>query len=214
MALLWECQGVSERRPNRREIAAAATRQEILDAARRLFAESGYAATSLQQIAAESGVAVQTIYSSIGAKAAVLLALNDLIDEEAGVAQTAGELVAETSPSRLVAKGVHLTRLLNERCGDLIGALLSAAPSEPDAASAVADGMRRHEQGAVQLARRLAQLGALRDETSPEQAAAAFSMMTSAGSWRQLTDSAGWSFDETEAWLTDALTRLLLKRRR
>ena len=72
---------MSGRRPNRREVAAAETRREILRAARRLFAEHGYACTSLQQIAEESGVAVQTIYSSVGSKAALILALNDLLDD-------------------------------------------------------------------------------------------------------------------------------------
>jgi len=192
-------------------VAAAETRREILRTARRLFAEHGFASTSVQQIAEESGVAVQTIYSSVGSKAALVLALNDLIDEEADVAGLAAELSHEANPARLVAKGVHLTRQLNERCGDLIRALLSAEPGEPDAAAVVADGMRRHEQGARQIAQRLAALGALRAGTTPEQAAAALSMMTAPASWRQLTHAAGWSFDEAEAWLAASLTQLLLE---
>jgi hypothetical protein len=82
---------------------------------------------------------------------------------------------------------VHLTRQLNERCGDLIQVLLSAEPAEPEAAAIVADGMRRHEHGAGQFAQRLAALGALRAGTTPERASAVFSMMTSPASWRQLT---------------------------
>ena len=66
--------------------------------ARQLFAEHGYANTSVQQIAEESGVAVQTIYSSVGTKAALLLALNGLIDEEAGIGPLAAELGAEKGP--------------------------------------------------------------------------------------------------------------------
>jgi hypothetical protein len=45
---------------------------------------------------------------------------------------------------------------------------------------------------------------------TPEHAAAVFSMMTSNASWRQLTQSAHWSFDEGEAWLTQSLRQLLL----
>lgn len=201
------------RRPNRRDVAAAATRHEILTAARRLFAQRGYASTSIQQIAAESGVAVQTIYSSVGSKAALVLALNDLIDEEADVTGLAVELLAETSPKRLLAKGVHLTRQLNERCGDLIGVLLSAEQAEPDVANAVADGMRRHEQGVAAIAHRLAQLGALATDTTAERAAVALSVMTAPAAWRQLTQATGWTFDDAEAWLTESLTKLMLKRR-
>jgi AcrR family transcriptional regulator len=192
-------------------VAAAETRREILRAARRLFAERGYASTSLQQIAEESGVAVQTIYSSVGSKAALVLALNDLIDEEADVAQLTAGLSGETDPSRLIAKAVHLTRQVNERCGDLIQVLLSAEPAEPDAATAVADGMRRHAQGSSAIAHRLAALGALRAGTTPERAAAALSMMTAPASWRQLTRGAGWTFDDTEAWLALSLAQLLLE---
>ncbi len=198
------------KRPNRREVAAAETRREILRTARRLFAEHGYANTSVQQIAEEAGVAVQTVYSSVGSKAALVLALNDLIDEQAGVAELAAELSEEPDPIRLIGKAVHLTRQLNERCGDIVQVLLSAEPAEPDAAAAVADGMRRHQQGASGISQRLAALGALRADMTAERAATAFSMMTSPASWRQLTRDAGWSFDEGETWLATSLAQLLL----
>lgn len=191
-------------------MAAAETRREILRAARRLFAKQGFTQTSVQQIAEESGVAVQTIYSSVGPKPALVLALNDLIDEEAGVAQLAAGLCGETDPAQLVAKAVHLTRQLNERCGDIMQVLLSAEPAEPDAAAVVADGMRRHEQGASQVAQRLAELGALRAGATVQQATAVMSLMTSPASWRQLSQRSGWTFDEGEAWLTSSLHQLLL----
>ena len=43
-----------------REEQARRTRQAILDAARRLFAEQGYAATTIAQVAKAAGVAVDT----------------------------------------------------------------------------------------------------------------------------------------------------------
>jgi AcrR family transcriptional regulator len=51
-----------------REEQARRTRQAILDAARRLFAEQGYAATTIAQVAKAAGVAVDTVYASVGAK--------------------------------------------------------------------------------------------------------------------------------------------------
>jgi AcrR family transcriptional regulator len=191
-------------------VAAAATRAEILSGARRLFAERGYPATSIQQVADEAGVAIQTIYSSVGSKADLVLALNDLIDEEADVSTLGAEVAAETKPAELLAKGVQLTRRLNERCGDIIRVLLSAEAAEPEVAAAFNDGMRRHQQGAAGLGQRLAFLGALPPGTSPEQAATAFSVMTSPASWRQLTRDAGWSYDTAESWIIDSLTKLLL----
>jgi AcrR family transcriptional regulator len=201
-------------RPNRRQVAAQATRKEILATARRLFADHGYANTSVQQIASESGVAIQTIYSSIGSKGSLILALNDLIDEESGVASLAIDALSETDPAKLLAKGVHITRQINERCGDLIRVLLSAEPSEPDVAIALAEGMRRHTRGMEELAGRLASLDALQTGTEPGQAADVLSMMTSPASWSQLTREAGWTFDDAEAWLTQSLTKLLLEHQR
>lgn len=88
--------------------------------------------------------------------------------------------------------------------------LLSAEPAEPDAAAVVTEGMRRHESGAGAIAQRLEALGALRADMTPERAAAVLSTMTSPASWRQLTQRAGRTFDESEAWLTASLAQLLL----
>jgi AcrR family transcriptional regulator len=198
-------------RPNRREVAAAQTRREILGAARRLFAEQGYANTSMQQIADESGAAIQTVYSSVGSKSALVLALVDLIDDEAGIAELAADLLQETDPHQLIAKSVHLTRQLNERCGDIIRVLLSAEPADTDVVAAATEGLRRHEQGNALIAQRLAELGALQADMTPERAAAVMAMMKSSANWRQLTETAGWTYDESEAWLTASLSQLLLK---
>ncbi|HEU4426082.1 MAG TPA: helix-turn-helix domain-containing protein, partial [Pilimelia sp.] len=51
-----------------REEQARRTRHAILDAARRLFGQRGYAGTTVAQIAAESGVAVDTVYAAAGPK--------------------------------------------------------------------------------------------------------------------------------------------------
>jgi hypothetical protein len=96
-------------------------------------------------------------------------------------------------------------------CGDIIGVLSSAASTEPDAAAVVAEGARRHDRGAGNAAPRLAELGALAPGVTPEQAGAVLSMMLLPATWQQLTQRSGWSFEEAEAWLTAALTRLLLE---
>ena len=78
------------------------------------------------------------------------------------MAELGAGVLGETDPPQMIAKGIHLTRQLNQRCGDLLQVLLSAAPAEPDVAAAVADGMRRHESGISAMAQRLGALGALR----------------------------------------------------
>lgn len=56
-------------------------------AARRLIARRGYAATSIETIAKEAGVAVPTVYKAFGTKRAIALALNARIDSEAGLSE-------------------------------------------------------------------------------------------------------------------------------
>src|SRR5215207_8166992 len=51
---------------------AAETRRRVVDAAARLFLRHGYAATSINSIAAEAGVAVQTVYASMRTKREIL----------------------------------------------------------------------------------------------------------------------------------------------
>src|SRR6266581_4160100 len=51
-----------------REEQARRTRLAILDAARLLFTEQGYAATTIAQIAARARVAVDTVYAAVGTK--------------------------------------------------------------------------------------------------------------------------------------------------
>src|ERR1700712_19887 len=59
---------VSELRREQSEL----TRQRIVDAATRLFTDPGYAATSVGRIAAEAGVAVDTVYALVGRKPALM----------------------------------------------------------------------------------------------------------------------------------------------
>lgn len=60
----------------------ARTHQAIIRAANELFGAQGYAATSMEQIAATADVAIRTIYLHFDSKAAILLAFHDLwLDE-------------------------------------------------------------------------------------------------------------------------------------
>src|SRR5260370_37645007 len=67
---------------------AQATRRRIRDAARRLFVERGYVATTIEAIAGEASVAVPTVYLAFGTKRALLAELLDIacVGEEEPVA--------------------------------------------------------------------------------------------------------------------------------
>lgn len=199
-----------DRHSTRRQRQAAATRQDILHAARRLFAERGYAATSIADIAAEADTAIQTIYDSVGPKAALLMALNDLIDEEAEVPALARRIGEADNPAELLRLAVRLTRQLNERCADIVGVLLATAPAEPAVAEALDDGKRRHRAGFRGVAARLAQFGVLKPDYGPERAGDVMALLTAPESYRILTREHGWSFDACEAWMVETISTLIL----
>ena len=62
----------------RRRAQARETRRAILDAARRLFLDRGYAETTVPSVAAEAGVSVETIYKAFANKVGLIKAVFDV----------------------------------------------------------------------------------------------------------------------------------------
>jgi AcrR family transcriptional regulator len=201
---------LSAPRPNRRQKQAAATRQEILVAARTRFAADGYAATSMAAIAAEAETAVQTIYSSVGPKHAIILALVDMIEEEAGVGDFRQRLAETHEPLALIALIVGLSRRFTELGSDVFATMAAAAPLEPDVAAAWQKAKHNHMRGARYIAERLAGLNALAPGITVERAADILGVLNWGTTWQQFTRDHGWSIDEYETWLIETLARLLL----
>lgn len=65
-------------RGTRRSAAAKSTETAIVKAAARLFERDGYVATTIDDVAREAGVAVQTVYNSVGPKWQLLSRVLDL----------------------------------------------------------------------------------------------------------------------------------------
>lgn len=197
-------------RPPRRVVQAQETKRLILDAALGLFTRRGYGATSVNEIAAEAGVAVPTVYASVGTKPELLRLLLDRVDEQARVPDHVARVLAAEQPRDILTAQIALTRALVEHAGAIVVALRSAAGVEPELATAYAEGMARHRAGAEATVRRITAAGALRDDVPPERAVAILATLTQPTSWEALTGDYGWSFDEVESWLADVLARELL----
>jgi AcrR family transcriptional regulator len=190
---------------------AQLTRDEILGAARRLFAENGYSRTSVRDIAEAAGVSAQTVYDSIGSKQAIVARLNDLIDAEADVVTIVGTGVGSDDPGHLLAVQARVVRSILEHCGDIVRALVSGAAAEPDLALVMAEGHRRHVEGARRIVARLADLGALEPTVSVDAAAATLSATSDVSFALLLADSYGWSIEAIEEWIVATNRKLLLR---
>src|SRR4051812_47532826 len=144
-----------------RERQAQLTKEEILSAARRLFAERGYTRTSVRDIAEAAGVSAQTVYDSVGPKQALVARLNDVIDDEAGIPGIASAVARSSDPAEIAATSAKITRSILEHSGDVIHALVTGAAAEPELEAVLAEGQRRHLQGATTIVGQLQRLDAL-----------------------------------------------------
>jgi AcrR family transcriptional regulator len=202
---------MTTRRSNRRQKQAAATRQDILAAARRLFATRGYVATSMSAIAEEAETAVQTIYDSVGPKRAIILAMVDMSEAEAGVDEFRQRIGQTRNPREAIALFVALTRGFMEHGGDVFLAMMSAAPIEQDVAEAWQHANRNHRFGARMVGELLARLDALAPGVSVDRAGDVIAVLTWGATWQQFLRDHGWSLDECERWLNQTLVTLLLR---
>lgn len=198
-------------RPPLRQLQAEQTRRLILDAALARFTRDGYGATSIADVAGEAGVAVPTVYASVGPKPTLLRLLLDGIDEKAGIEEQAAALLASSDPEDVLTRQVRITRSLAERCGGELLALASAAGVDPEIAVIYRAGMDRHRAGALATVRRLADLGALAEDVEVPRATAILATLTEPALWRTLTGAHGWSFDEAERWIRGTLASQLLR---
>ena len=187
------------------------TRDEILRAARGLFAERGYARTSVRDVAQAAGVSAQTVYDSVGSKRVLVMQLNDLIDAEAGVADLSRAATASTDAREVAATPARVTRSILEHCGDIIHALVTGEAAEPALAAALADGRRRHRAGARRVVALLGRLDALDPALAAADAAETLAAVSDIRFALVLSEDYGWSLDRIETWIAATSRTLLLR---
>lgn len=195
---------------------AEQTRQRIISAAHSLFLSGGYAGTTLQAIAAEAGVAVETVYSRFRNKTNLLATILDegIVPPEDG--RDIFDLpeigrIRGTSDQRLqVQLLAAFSRGILERTHSAHCILRSAAEVDNHAAELQKRDAKRRIDGQRIYIDLLLANGAIRSGLSPLVAAATYSVLASPETYAFLTDSQGWSAEQFEEWLADSLTRLLL----
>lgn len=199
----------SEGPSGRRQRQAAQTRREILEAARRLFVERGYGATTIADVAAAADVAVQTIYSSVGSKAELLIGLLDLARDTAEVPEADAGLETFTDPFDLPRAGAKLQRQLMETSGDVLRLLAETAPFDDEVRQVWETAMVNSRAGIAVAVRRLADLNALAPWFDTETASDVTFVVGHLRVYMELLDL-GWSHDRIEEWMRLALARLLI----
>jgi TetR/AcrR family transcriptional regulator of autoinduction and epiphytic fitness len=197
----------------RRQEQARQTRRAILDAAAKLFVEPGYAATPLTAVAAEAGVAVQTVYAVFGSKRQLLSDLVDvtLAGDDERVAMADRSFVADIRAliglrARLTRYARHLTET-HARQVQVMLALAGAATADPDAAAIWRKNLDERYRGMTMLAADLVSTGEVL--ISPERAADVLWLAQDIRNYDWLVRERGWPVERFEKWFVDGVAAVL-----
>ena len=204
---------------SRQQIAAEETQRVIVEAAGRLFVEHGYHRTSIGRIASEAGVAVQTIYNSVGSKRDVLSRVLDFAaaGERAPVpvAQFMSEQARrEPDPRRIIGHLVDFWKGAVPRAAPVFRVIREAAAVDADAAELERARAGQRLRNYTMAARLLAERDALHPELTIEQAAATIFAVGHPETYRTLVLEGDWDDDRWAAWAQVTLEAALLDPRR
>jgi AcrR family transcriptional regulator len=211
--------GVERRRPQDGQGRQARTRlahAAVVQAARALFLERGYAAATIETISDLSDVPPATVYRLFSSKLGILKALLDVSvagDDEAVPLEDRPHvraLLADPDPRKQLAGFAGIARGIMSRTEPVHRILVSAAGSDPDAAALLAEQTRQRQQGQARIARSLAQAGALRPGMRERDAADIIHALMSPEVYRLLVGDRGWHSERYEQWLTELLVSQLL----
>lgn len=203
-----------------RQQQAHATRQQIVDAASRLFARDGYFGTTVEAIAREAGVAPPTVYAVFGTKRAVL---SDLIDSVIFGSDSPGISITERTWYRELVQEPHAASLLrrwgaylgevNARVAPVQRIVQSAAVSDPTIAELWQRMKDQRMAGQTAIAELLLKRRALRADVTARQAADVIFVLSDANVYDAYNRDRGWTPAQIGQWLGDALCELLLVER-
>jgi AcrR family transcriptional regulator len=197
-----------------RRQAAACTRAAILDAARELFTERGYAVTPMTAIADRAGVALDTVYASVGRKPALARLLIETAISGTDQAIPAEQrdyvqaIQAAPDASTKIALYAAAVTAIAPRMALVLGILRQAAPGEPELAALWAEIAERRAANMRLFVADLAAVARLR--LDPDEAADVVWATNATELYRLLVDERGWTPQRYQHFLTDTWLRLLL----
>ena len=193
-------------------------RAAVVDAARTLFLDRGYGATTIEAISALSDVPPATVYRLFSSKRGILKALLDVSivgdDESVALADRppVRSVLGDPDPEDQLAGVVGVAAQVNSRAAPIYRILVSAASSDPDAAALLDDLARQRQEGQGRIARSLARAGALRPELRERAAADIIHALMSPEVYGLLVVDRGWRPERYQRWLTEVLVDQLLHR--
>jgi AcrR family transcriptional regulator len=194
----------------RRQAQVRATRLRIIEAAKALFIQHGYPATTLEATAA-ADTSLPTLYRLFASKRALLTAVLDVSfggDDEPvafGGRPEVQAARAEPDPVALIRAFARIGRDLMQRSSAIMHVLATAAQVDPDAAQLLEEIRRQRYAGQSRIVRALSALEALDPDLEFSTAVDMTYLSLSPDVHRILTAERGWTADQYEQWLIRSL---------
>ena len=202
-------------RPSRCSVRRGTAPQLVVAAASRLFATKGYLATSVEDIAAEAGVARPTVFTAVGTKSVILRQVVDqaLAGDDAAVPLAERDwwrqAVEEPDPATSIRLLARTMTSIAQRIALIARALETASSVDPEAMEVWDRYQRQRRTGLREFAEALTS-GELAVRCDVDTLTDTLWMLQPAAYLRLVVD-AGWSAERYETWLADTITRLALE---
>jgi AcrR family transcriptional regulator len=199
--------------PRREQARTRLARRAVVDAARELFLDGGYAGTSVAAISARAGVPEPTVYRLFSSKVGILKVLLDVSiagdDEPVALPQRAevAAVLEGPDPQALLDGFAGITTHINQRTNAVYTVLDRAADSDPEAAALLDSLREQRSRGQQQVVRALQRMGSLRPGLTRRDAADIVHAVMSPEVYRLLVRDRGWTPDRYRTWAA----RLLLE---
>jgi AcrR family transcriptional regulator len=197
---------------------AEATRLAIAAAAGRLFAERGYAATSIEEIAAAAAVGRATVFNSVGGKPELLKAAYRLAVRGPANANTplgqqprSRRISAEADAHKLLAGYAAVMAEVGRRLAPLYEAVRAAGHADPEARELWHIITKERRTAATGIVRRLAQRDALLDGLDQRSASDILWVLNDPGLYQLLVTQRRWTERRFRTWLTNTMQTQLLE---
>jgi TetR/AcrR family transcriptional regulator, regulator of autoinduction and epiphytic fitness len=202
---------------SRRQAQASETRRHILEAARKLFMERGYAGATAEAIATEAGVAAQTIYAIFKNKKRMLVSLMNV----SPITGTEDHTPMPERPNVQAVSQERDQRHQLEMFAQVVAANLGqvavvseimtdAAKTEPDFDRILQKLNKQRLEHMTLAVEQFAANGPFREKMDEVHARDTVWTLTSPEVFLLLTRNRGWSKEKYGEWLADMLTRALL----
>ncbi|HXA63443.1 MAG TPA: helix-turn-helix domain-containing protein [Streptosporangiaceae bacterium] len=199
---------------SRRRQAAARTRAAILEAARQLFGERGYTATAMTAIADRAGVALDTVYATVGRKPelARLLIETAISGTDQAIPAEQRDYVrsiqaAPDAETKIAMYAAAITAIA-PRMALVLDIIQQAAPTEPELAALRTEIAERRAANMRLFVADLAAAASLRLDQG--EAADIVWATNSAEMYQLLVGQRGWTPQRYERFLSDTWQRVLL----